>query len=124
MIHGTRGARCSLPCWHSSSRFRGSPSYSLRRSVSTLESCFADNCESRLELEQILVRHGRGCGSGDRSSLQGVQGARSRLSSGHDLVFRILISLAFVAMGGVFASAWGDNYPIKCIYNGATFPIL
>jgi hypothetical protein len=46
------------------------------------------------------------------------------LSSRHDLAFGLIISLAFIAMGGVFSSAWGDNYPIKCIYNGATFPIL
>jgi hypothetical protein len=36
----------------------------------------------------------------------------------------ILVSVAFVGLGGVFASAWGDDYPIKCIYNGATFPLL
>jgi len=44
--------------------------------------------------------------------------------SSHDLVFGILISLAFVCFGGVFASAWGEDHPIKCIYNGATFPLL
>jgi hypothetical protein len=44
--------------------------------------------------------------------------------SSHDLVPGILVSVAFVCLGGVFASAWGDDYPIKCIYNGATFPLL
>jgi hypothetical protein len=43
----------------------------------------------------------------------------------HDLTLgMVLISLAFVTLGGVFASAWGDDHPIKCMYNGATFPVL
>jgi len=45
-------------------------------------------------------------------------------SSFHDLAIGGVISLAFIFLGGVFASAWGDDYPIKCIYNGATFPLL
>jgi hypothetical protein len=42
----------------------------------------------------------------------------------HDLLLGIAISLAFVCFGGIFASAWGEDHPIKCIYNGATFPLL
>jgi hypothetical protein len=45
--------------------------------------------------------------------------------SAHDVSLGlVLVSVGFVFLGGVFASAWGDNYPIKCIYNGATFPLL
>jgi hypothetical protein len=35
----------------------------------------------------------------------------------------VLISLAFVVLGGIFASAWEDDKPLKCIYMGSTFPI-
>jgi hypothetical protein len=45
--------------------------------------------------------------------------------SPHDLsIGLVFVSLSFIALGGIFASAWGDDYPIKCIYNGATFPLL
>ena len=41
-----------------------------------------------------------------------------------DLILGVAVSTAFIGLGGVFASARGDDYPIKCIYNGATFPLL
>ena len=34
----------------------------------------------------------------------------------------ILVSVASIALGGVFASVWDEDHPIKCIYLGATFP--
>ena len=37
--------------------------------------------------------------------------------------YLIVISIAFVVIGGVFATAWGEEHPLKCIYLGATFPI-
>jgi hypothetical protein len=37
--------------------------------------------------------------------------------------YLIAMSIAFVLIGGVFASAWGDEWPLKSIYVGATFPI-
>jgi hypothetical protein len=36
----------------------------------------------------------------------------------------LLISVVFIVSGGLFALAWGDNKPIKCIYNGLTFPTI
>lgn len=38
------------------------------------------------------------------------------------LFLYILISLAMVVMGGVFASSWEADRPIKSLYLGATLP--
>ncbi len=37
--------------------------------------------------------------------------------------YRVVVSIAFVLFGGVFADAWEDDHAIKCRYIGATFPI-
>lgn len=42
----------------------------------------------------------------------------------HVTLAYVVWSLVFIAIGGVFASAWGDNHAYKCLYIGATFPIL
>jgi len=36
----------------------------------------------------------------------------------------VSFSLLFIFIGGAFASAWGDNNPVKCLYVGATFPVI
>jgi hypothetical protein len=36
----------------------------------------------------------------------------------------VLLFFAFICFGGIFASAWEEDSPIKCIYNGATFPLV
>lgn len=35
-----------------------------------------------------------------------------------------LISLLFVAVGGVFAVAWGENNAFKCIWVGLSLPVI
>lgn len=35
-----------------------------------------------------------------------------------------LATLAFIVAGGVFASLWQDDSPIKCFYFGVTFPVF
>lgn len=37
--------------------------------------------------------------------------------------FLIVMSVAMVLIGGVFANAWDDDHAIKCIYIGSTFPL-
>jgi hypothetical protein len=34
----------------------------------------------------------------------------------------LIVSACLIVLGGVFATAWGDDKPIKCLYTGATFP--
>ena len=41
----------------------------------------------------------------------------------HLNTFVVLISAAFLFLGGALASAWKEEDPIKCIYMGATFPL-
>ena len=41
----------------------------------------------------------------------------------HAHPYLIVMTVLFVMFGGVFASAWDDNNPLKCLYVGATFPI-
>jgi hypothetical protein len=41
----------------------------------------------------------------------------------HAHPYLIVMTVAFVLFGGVFASAWDDDNPLKCLYVGATFPI-
>ena len=41
----------------------------------------------------------------------------------HSAPYLVVVSIVFVLLGGVFADAWEDNHPIKCLYIGATFPI-
>jgi len=36
----------------------------------------------------------------------------------------LLVSLAFIVFGGLFACAWGDNHPMRCIYVGLSFPLI
>jgi len=38
--------------------------------------------------------------------------------------FYVAVSIAFVGLGGVFAMAWKEDHPIKCLYIGATFPLV
>lgn len=47
----------------------------------------------------------------------------SDLSLIHSSPYLIVISIVFVLLGGVFADAWEEAHPIKCLYIGATFPI-
>jgi hypothetical protein len=35
----------------------------------------------------------------------------------------VLVSAAFVALGGIVAMAWKDEHEIKSVYIGSTFPI-
>jgi hypothetical protein len=44
--------------------------------------------------------------------------------SSHDLIPGVVIFIVFVCFGGVFADAWEEDSAIKCIYNGATFPLV
>jgi hypothetical protein len=39
-----------------------------------------------------------------------------------NLPFFAALFLVLVLVSGVFAAAWHDNSPVKCIYFGATFP--
>jgi hypothetical protein len=41
----------------------------------------------------------------------------------HAHPYLIFMTIVFLLFGGVFASAWDDNNPLKCLYVGATFPI-
>ena len=41
----------------------------------------------------------------------------------HAHPYVIVMSIVWVLIGGVFASAWEDEHPLKCLYIGATFPI-
>jgi len=36
----------------------------------------------------------------------------------------LIVSLVFVVFGGLFAVAWNDDNPIKCLYVGVSFPII
>jgi hypothetical protein len=35
-----------------------------------------------------------------------------------------LISVLFIVLGGLFAVAWDDDHPVKCLYVGASVPII
>ncbi len=37
--------------------------------------------------------------------------------------FLIVMSILYLFIGGAFAVAWEDNWPLKSIYVGSTFPI-
>ena len=34
------------------------------------------------------------------------------------------ISLVFIALGGAFAVAWGENNPLKCLWVGVSLPVI
>jgi hypothetical protein len=44
--------------------------------------------------------------------------------SSSSLILGVVTFLFFVGFGGIFAQAWEEDSPMKCIYNGATFPLL
>lgn len=35
-----------------------------------------------------------------------------------------LISVVFLALGGALAVAWGENNPVKCVWIGASLPVI
>lgn len=39
-----------------------------------------------------------------------------------NLPYFLPVFAGLVVASGVFAAAWGDDHPVKCIYFGATFP--
>ena len=39
-------------------------------------------------------------------------------------LFYVTASLAFIAVGGLFAVAWNDDNPVKCLYIGASLPVI
>jgi hypothetical protein len=41
----------------------------------------------------------------------------------HSHPYVIVMSIVWIIIGGVFASAWEDDHPLKCLYIGSTFPI-
>jgi hypothetical protein len=48
----------------------------------------------------------------------------SDLSLIHSSPYLIVISIVFVLLGGVFADAWEEAHPIKCLYIGRHLPHL
>lgn len=39
-----------------------------------------------------------------------------------NLPYFVPVFAGLVIVSGVFAAAWSDDHPVKCIYFGATFP--
>ena len=50
-----------------------------------------------------------------------ILGAPSPHFSGPTALY-IIMPIIMVILGGLFASAWGEDQPVRCIYAGATFP--
>jgi hypothetical protein len=38
--------------------------------------------------------------------------------------FYLFIVPIFIALGGLFAVAWGDDNPLKCIWVGVSLPVI